>query len=97
MVSGLAGGLGLSGNACGALDAAFWMNSMDIIKKNPDKYSYPNPNAEKTLENIYKVSDYQIICEKIAGKKFNSIEEHAEYLDTGGCEKLIQALSVKMK
>lgn len=93
MVSGLAGGLGLSGNACGALSAAIWMNSMDIIKEKPDKYSYPNPNAEKTLENFYKVTDYQILCEKIAGRKFNSIEEHTVYLDTGGCSQIISKLT----
>ena len=37
MVSGFAGGLGLSGKACGALSAAIWMRTLDWCRKNPGK------------------------------------------------------------
>ena len=35
MVAGFAGGIGLSGNACGALAAAVWMNTLRLVQKAP--------------------------------------------------------------
>lgn len=94
MVSGFAGGLGLSGEACGALSAAIWMNSLAWMKKNPGKSAYKNKNAKDTLKKIYKASDSKIICHEICGQTFNSIDEHTEFIKSGGCAKLIVALSV---
>ena len=37
MVAGFAGGIGLSGNACGALSAAIWYKMLGWAKNNPDK------------------------------------------------------------
>ena len=37
MASGFAGGFGLTGNACGALSAAVWLNNLSWCKKHPEK------------------------------------------------------------
>ena len=93
MVAGFAGGLGLSGSGCGALAAAIWMSTFKWCGKNSGKSGYPNQNATKTLENFYKATDYEAQCHKICGRRFETIDEHTEFIKNGGCEKLINALA----
>ena len=92
MVAGFAGGLGLSGNACGALSASIWMKNLERCKEN-EKTSYKDPNSEATLETFYKETDYEMRCDKIIGKSFESLDDHTAYIKNGGCEKLINTLS----
>ena len=40
IVAGLAGGIGLSGNGCGALSAAIFIKSLSWHRKNPKKTSF---------------------------------------------------------
>jgi len=93
MVAGFAGGLGLSGNACGALSAAIWMISLKWCRENPGKSSYQNPAASKALEAFFAATDYEFLCHKICGKYFETTDSHTEYIKNGGCKKLIDALS----
>ncbi len=93
MVSGFAGGLGLSGAACGALAAAVWMKSLlwckEIEKKSPMK----NPYSKRTLRIFNETSNSKILCSEITGKTFNNIEEHTNFIENDGCNKLIEALA----
>jgi len=95
MVAGFAGGLGLSGNACGALSAAIWMKTLAWCKENPGKTPpyFKNPNAKKLLKAFYEVTDSEILCEKISGHRFKNIDDHSEFINNGGCEKLIKELA----
>lgn len=95
MVAGFAGGIGLSGNACGALSAVIWYKMLDWCKKTPNKRpsSLNNPESKKILRTFYIQTDSEMLCNKICGKQFKSIDEHSEYIKNGGCEKLINALS----
>lgn len=88
MVAGFAGGLGLSGNACGALSAAIWKMNLSIT----EKYEMHNQEAETALEKFYEVTDYEILCEKITDKQFELVDDHTKYINNGGCEKIINAL-----
>ena len=92
MVAGFAGGLGLSGNACGALSAAIWMNTLAWCRKHPGKSANPNPNATNTLKAFYEVTDSEILCHKICGQCFKKIDDHTEFIKNGGCDKLINVL-----
>ena len=92
IVAGLAGGIGLSGNACGALGAAIWMNSLQRVKNGTFKSSLTDPESEKILNAFLEVSNYEMECSKICGKQFESVEEHSEYIMSGGCQKLIETL-----
>jgi len=93
MVAGFSGGMGLSGDACGALAAAIWKTILDLIKKDEWKSTLNDPDSNKILQSFYNASDYKIECSDICGKKFNSIDEHSEYLKQGGCKELIKALT----
>ena len=95
MVAGFAGGLGLSGNACGALGAAIWMQTLALCKAQPGKSFYNNPDAKKIVEEFYKTTDYNILCRDITGKQFLSLDDHSEFIRDGGCDKLINALASK--
>jgi hypothetical protein len=95
-VSGFAGGLGLSGNACGALSTAIWISTLNWLKKHPGKkipYSN-NPVAKNLMKIFYEATDSEILCSKISGKCFNSINDHTEFIKNGGCGKLINMLAL---
>jgi hypothetical protein len=93
MVAGFAGGLGLSGAACGALSAAIWMKSLAWCKEEAKKMALKNPGAKKTLETFYKATDANIQCDVITGKTFKNIEDHTLFIKNGGCAKLITVLA----
>ena len=92
MVAGFAGGLGLSGNACGALSAAIWMNTLAWCRKT-GKSGYSNPDAVNILLAFYEVTDHEILCHKISGQCFKTIGDHTEFIKNGGCDKLIDVLA----
>jgi hypothetical protein len=93
MVAGFAGGMGLSGSGCGALAAAIWMGSLKWCKENEAKRGYLNPSAEKTLETFQKATDYEFRCNKICDKKFESLDDHSDFITNGGCKELIETLT----
>jgi hypothetical protein len=95
MVAGFAGGMGLSGNACGALGAAIWMKLIAWCKKHPGKAPpyFKNSDVKKILKAFHSVTDSEILCHKICGRQFKTIDEHTEFVKNGGCEKLINMLS----
>jgi hypothetical protein len=95
MVAGFAGGMGLSGNACGALSAAIWMNTLAWCRKYPGKSPpyFNNQNAKKTIKAFCGATGSEFVCHKIAGKRFTSIADHTEFIKNGGCDKLIDILA----
>lgn len=93
IVAGLAGGIGLSGQACGALGAAIWMNTLAWSRDNPGKSGYSNAYAKKTLDAFLDATDSKMLCHEVCGRRFETIEEHTEYVKSGGCEKLITILA----
>ncbi len=95
IVAGLAGGIGLSGNACGALAASIWKHTLDRVRKGDYKYSLNDEDLEKIVKEFYEINDYKIECRDICGVKFNTINEHTEFIKRGGCDKLIGVLSAQ--
>jgi len=93
MVAGFAGGLGLSGNGCGALAAAIWMTILELIRKGNYKPTFPDPDTERILKKFYEATDYEMECHKICEKRFKTIDEHTEFIKNGGCKKLISVLA----
>lgn len=93
MVAGFAGGLGLSGNGCGALSAAIWMNTLARIREQNYKNSFSDPVTEKILKAFYEATGYEMECSKISGLRFKTIDEHTEFIKNGGCAKLINVLA----
>ena len=93
MVAGFAGGLGLSGNGCGALAAAMWYQTLGRVRNRIYKYNMSDPELEKLVNTFFEATDYEMECCKITGKKFTSIKEHTEFVTNGGCSKLIEVLA----
>ena len=93
MVAGFAGGLGLSGSGCGALAAAVWKNALIHNRKETGKSASFDPSTDPALIAFYEETDYEMQCDKICGQRFNSLEEHTEFIKKGGCKKLIGVLA----
>jgi hypothetical protein len=94
IVAGLAGGIGLSGNGCGALAAAMWKKTLDFYNNNPGKkLPLVNPETKELQEKFYKETDYKILCTEVSERNYNSIKDHTNYLEEGGCKNIIEVLS----
>lgn len=93
IVSGFAGGLGLSGNACGALAAKIWFTNLKKVKAGNYKSVIKDESISQIMEKFYQLTNYEIECENICGKKFGNAEEHTKYINSGGCKELIEKLA----
>lgn len=93
MVAGFAGGLGLSGNGCGALAAAIWLKSLRLIREENLKTSYNSPVLDQLVNIFMEATDYEMECHKICNRHFKSVEEHTTFIKSGGCSKLICLLA----
>ncbi len=78
---------------CGALGAAIWIIGMNSIKEDDGKIDFKNPAAFDTIERFLKCSDYEFECSEIVGRRFENIDDHADYLHDGGCSKIIEVLA----
>jgi len=95
MVAGFAGGLGLSGEACGALSAAIWMRTLQWCRAHPGKNPslFNNKIAKKLLTDFRKETNSEMLCHKITDQHFNSIDDHSSYINCGGCKRLLTLLA----
>ena len=91
MAAGFAGGIGLSGGACGALGAAVWLRAVNL---DSDKINYAefHDHVGPMVEAFLRASDYNFECTEIVGRKFDGLGDHAAHLKSGGCAKIIEAL-----
>jgi hypothetical protein len=96
MAAGLAGGIGLSGGACGALGAAIWIIGMDRLREGAGEIGFKAPHALDVIDRFTKCTGNEFECSKIVGRKFESIGDHASYLCGGGCSKIIEVLATHM-
>jgi hypothetical protein len=92
MAAGFAGGIGLSGGACGALGAAIWIIGM---KERVGGLDFKNPRAVDAIDSFLKSSDSKFECSEIVGRRFENISDHAGYLRDGGCSEIIEVLATK--
>lgn len=92
MAAGFAGGVGLSGGACGALGAAIWITSMnrpgEVIG-----FNYSDTWIGDMIEKYSEITGYEFECAEVVGRKFESVADHADYLRNGGCSEIIEALA----
>jgi hypothetical protein len=91
MVSGLAGGIGLCGGACGALGAAIWIQGVRIGNEE-GRMGFRDPRGQELVDRFLQETDFEFECSKLVGRKFEDVGDHAEYLREGGCSELIRVL-----
>lgn len=94
MAAGLAGGIGLSGGACGALGAAIWLKGLQSNLESGQELDFNNPAALEAMEKFLEVSDYEFECSEIVGRIFENVEDHADYIACGGCSKILDHLAL---
>ncbi len=92
MAAGLAGGIGLSGGACGVLGAAIWLRGLDTLEQG-GKLSFDLGASSPEMEQFLASADYEFECANIVGHKFADVADHAQYVREGGCAKIIEALA----
>ena len=94
-VAGFAGGMGLSGNACGALAAAIWWRDLVATRKTSGRTPHDGNSSEiqKILRDFQRETGGEILCRKISGRRFATLAEHAEFVHDGGCGKLLDVLA----
>jgi hypothetical protein len=51
------------------------------------------PEALDTIGRLPKGTGHELECAEIAGRKFESIGDHAGYLRDGGCARVLDALA----
>jgi hypothetical protein len=93
MAAGLAGGIGLSGGACGALGAAIWLIEMNRVQGGAGVVEFNSPEATEAIDRFVQSTDCEFECAKIVGRRFEDVNDHAAYLRAGGCSKIIEALA----
>jgi hypothetical protein len=92
MAAGLAGGIGFSGSACGALGAAIWITGM----RNPEEkigFSAEGTEVGDTIERFLEVSGREYECSEIVGREFEGVDDHSSYLCGGGCTRILDVLA----
>ena len=94
MAAGLVGGIGLSGGACGVLGTAIWIQAMSRTEE-PIGLNFSVSWINKIIKQLLESSDYKFECSEIAGRKFESIHDHAEYICKGGCSNIIDTLAAR--
>jgi hypothetical protein len=97
MVSGLAGGIGLCGGACGALGTAIWLTGLKILQERPDtsleKDETFSKKTNELIATFLKITDYEFECSEITQKQFENANDHAAFLKEGYCIKLLETLA----
>ena len=96
MAAGFAGGIGLSGGACGALGAAIWIIGMNSSKEGVGG-KVINSRIGDTMDRFIKSksADFKFECSEIVGRRFENVGDHAGYLHDGGCSDIIEVLAAK--
>lgn len=101
MAAGLAGGIGFTGEACGALGTVVWLKAMKLLKDDPEVDLWGDKEFgawfESTVETFLAASDYEFECVDIVGRRFEGAADHAEHLRQGGCSKIIEALAATVE
>jgi hypothetical protein len=92
MAAGLAGGIGLSGGCCGALGAAIWLDGMKLLGEGGE-VPHRSPRALAAIGRLQECTGGELECTRIAGRRFESLGDHAGWLRGGGCAKVLEVLA----
>jgi hypothetical protein len=110
VVAGLAGGLGLTGNACGALAATvFALTLKYFIERNKPKHSLIRSNLQglqlwdgwldpsREVLRRFKERFGTKLCSRITGTTFEDNDSLYDFLQKGNCNRVVSALSSEVR
>lgn len=94
MVAGFAGGVGLSGNGCGALAAAIWLACIGYLEES-GKRALPMrlEKTEAILKKFQEKTQYELLCSQITRREFKTPQDHSDFIKNGGCAEIIEMLA----
>jgi hypothetical protein len=106
LMAGFAGGIGLSGNVCAALASGVYSmtTNYQISRRKKKRDSQFRGSVEEltgknyrgTLTNFWlKFTEHfgSVLCIDIIDRHFENVEDHASFVDQGGCENVINFVS----
>jgi hypothetical protein len=106
LMAGFAGGIGLSGNVCAALASGVYAMTTNYQigrKKKKRDSQFRGSIEELTGKNyrgiltnlLHNFTEYfgSILCFDIINQHFKNVEEHASFVDQGGCENVTNFVS----
>jgi hypothetical protein len=98
MAADLAGGIGLSGGACGALRAAIWITGINRLQRQGPTLDHKNreTETEDVMDRFLTCTNSVFEGRQIVGRPFEHIGDHAAYVGAGGCSKFIDALAAAL-
>jgi hypothetical protein len=105
IVAGFAGGVGLSGDVCGALAATLFAIGVRYFEeRNKPKHGMLRSNMQgmnmgngwmnpmKELSKDFQQNVREKFCRDIAERKFHSSQELSDFLESGGCDHVLETL-----
>jgi len=105
-MAGFAGGIGLSGNVCAALASGVYSmtTNYQISRRKKKRDSQFRGSVEELIGKNYrgaltsfrlKFTEHfgSVLCIDIIDRHFKNVEDHASFVDQGGCENVINFVS----
>jgi hypothetical protein len=103
VVAGLAGGIGLRGNVCGALAAGVFALEVATYRRRARRDSKLRGTIEEMFGLRYRGPATElrssiedrfggVLCAEIVGRRFEDVADHAAFIDGGGCDELISTV-----
>lgn len=91
--AGFSGGIGLSGEICGALIAKVWYEALLFLREHHDETQYPQQFQKQIYNAFMDITHGEYACHELCGKHFKSIEQHSTFIEEGGCNKLLSLIA----
>lgn len=101
LVAGLAGGVGLHGNVCGALAAGLFAMCLEdeLARRRADRDSRMRGSLEELAGTRYRGAATRLrlafvrefgseLCVEIIGRRFHDAADHSGFVEEGGCERV---------
>jgi hypothetical protein len=105
LAAGFVGGVGLKGNACGALTAGIFALRLRFYRERSGRrdspvkallqeasFGHTSSTAATPLLDAFRGKYETLLCSKLAARTFKSIDGHSHFIAEGGCCDLINSV-----
>ncbi len=79
------------------MGAAIWIIGMNCLEEGVGDNIWNSKifqsRTADTIDRLMKCTDFEFECSEIVGRRFENIDDHAEYLRDGGCSEIIEVLA----
>ena len=75
------------------LGAAVWLIDLEDREREAATVGYANARLAALIDRFKEATGGIFECERITGRRFGNVAEHADFLGAGGCSQLIDVLA----